>query len=347
MTKKIRENLLILLISNIITIILFVTAPYIIRVVTSTNATENNNLMLSPLPILLYLILLSLLVCIITVLYRLHTEKRIIINNSITSLQPATSEKNKAEIMREIYKNKQDHLEVNRYEAIKEYTYTVFSPYMLFYANHPLEGARVLACPCMTETYEKKFYGSEPIFIYDKNNSENRPVRGVHNNVLRRWNAFPALLRDTFIQEFSSVCLHDQNKRKLERQWQNIIQQLRDMLVVCPRCKEETFVENPNAAQCMCCGKPFTISGIMKINDRKILLTPEKKVYIDMDNKPDIQVISIPGDRYPVQLKNITTNNWVVETPSGKIKPIEPNKAMPVKVGLKVSLTGAIKGEII
>ena len=103
MTKKIRENLLILLISNIITIILFVTAPYIIRVVTSTNATENNNLMLSPLPILLYLILLSLLVCIITVLYRLHTEKRIIINNSITSLQPATSEKNKAEIMREIY----------------------------------------------------------------------------------------------------------------------------------------------------------------------------------------------------------------------------------------------------
>lgn len=130
MTKKIRENLLILLISNIITIILFVTAPYIIRVVTSTNATENNNLMLSPLPILLYLILLSLLVCIITVLYRLHTEKRIIINNRITSLQPATSEKNKAEIMREIYKNKQDHLEVNRYEAIKEYTYTVFSPYM-------------------------------------------------------------------------------------------------------------------------------------------------------------------------------------------------------------------------
>ena len=37
-----------------------------------------------------------------------------------------------------------------------------------------------------------------------------------------------------------------------------------------------------------------------------------------MDNKPDIQVISIPGDRYPVQLKNITTNNWVVETPSAK-----------------------------
>lgn len=122
MTKKIKENLLILLISNIITIILFVTAPYIFRVVTNVKATENNDLILFHLPTLLYLILLSLLVCIITVLYRLHTDKRIIINNSITSLQSTTLEKDKADIMREIYKNKQDHLEVNRYEAIKEYT---------------------------------------------------------------------------------------------------------------------------------------------------------------------------------------------------------------------------------
>ena len=29
--------------------------------------------------------------------------------------------------------------------------------FLLFYANHPLEGARVLACPCMTEKYEKQF----------------------------------------------------------------------------------------------------------------------------------------------------------------------------------------------
>lgn len=27
--------------------------------------------------------------------------------------------------------------------------------FMLFYANHPFEGAKVVACPCMTETFEK------------------------------------------------------------------------------------------------------------------------------------------------------------------------------------------------
>lgn len=219
--------------------------------------------------------------------------------------------------------------------------------FLLFYANHPLEGACVLACPCMTEKYEKQFYGSEPIFIYDKVNANNRPVRGVHNNVLRRWNAFPAILRETFTQEFSSECLSDPNKRKLERQWQNVIQQIRDMLVVCPECKDETFVEDANTPKCMCCGKPFDIAGTLQINDRKVLLTPNTKVYVDMDNKPDIQVINVPGDRYPIQLRNITTNNWVVETPSGKIRSVDPNMAMPVKAGLKVNLTGAIKGVII
>ncbi len=219
--------------------------------------------------------------------------------------------------------------------------------FLLFYANHPLEGARVLACPCMTEKYEKQFYGSEPIFIYDKEHDNNRPVRGVHNNVLRRWNAFPALLRDTFTQEFSTECLNDPSKRKLERQWQSVIQQLRDMLVVCPECKDETFVEDSSAPKCMCCGKSFPIAGVLQINDRNVLLTSGTKVYVDMDNKPDIQVVSVSDDRYPVQLKNITTNNWVVETPSGKLRTIEPNMTMPVKAGLKVNLTGAIKGIII
>ena len=75
--------------------------------------------------------------------------------------------------------------------------------FMLIYLNHPLEGARVAACPCMTENNEKKFYGSEALFIYDKDNNTNLPVRGVHTNVIRRWPAFPQLLRDTFMEQLS------------------------------------------------------------------------------------------------------------------------------------------------
>lgn len=219
--------------------------------------------------------------------------------------------------------------------------------FLLFYGNHPLEGARVLACPCMTEKYEKQFYGSDAIFIYDPQNKSNLPVRGVHNNVMRKWPAFPELLRTAFVREFSQECLTNPDKRCLERDWQKTIQKVRDMLVVCPLCKEETFVENAQSPRCVCCGNEFNVTGTLKINDRHVLLTADTKVYIDMDNKPDIHVISVPGDRYPVQLKNITSSNWTVETPSGKLKAVEPNHSMPVKAGLKISFSGTIKGEII
>lgn len=219
--------------------------------------------------------------------------------------------------------------------------------FLLFYGNHPLEGARVLACPCMTESHEKKFYGNEAVFIFDEDKSENRPVRGVHNNVIRRWPAFPAVLRDTFIKEFSEGCLKNPNTRLIESGWQKVIQELRDTLVVCPICGDETFVEDFNSPKCMCCDKSFALSGGLKISNRTIPLTPGTKVYIDMDNKPDVQVVIISGDKYPVQLKNITTNNWTVETPSGKLKQIEPGQSMPVKAGLKVTFIGTTKGEII
>lgn len=219
--------------------------------------------------------------------------------------------------------------------------------FLLFYSNHPFEGSRVLACPCMTEKFEKQFYGSEPVFIYDYDNASNRPVRGVHNNVLRRWMVFPEILRETFTCEFGKDCLDNPSKRKLERQWQSVIQKIRDMLVVCPECGEETFVNDDNNPKCMCCGKSFEISGALKINDRKVLLTPKTKVYVDMDNTPDIQVLSVPGDVFPVQLRNTTKNVWTVETPSGKLKSVDPNATMPLKGGLKINLNATTKAELI
>ena len=218
--------------------------------------------------------------------------------------------------------------------------------FMLFYANHPFEGARVLACPCMTEKFEKQFYGEEAVFIYDKDDNSNRPVRGVHNNVLRRWMLLPGILREAFTTEFSKEKLADPTKRITEREWQKIIQSLRDMLVVCPHCGEENFVEEPTSPKCMACKRDFSISGTLQIKNRSILLTPKTNVYIDMDNKPDIMVFGVPGDKYPVQMRNVTAETWVVETQSGKLKQIQPNETMPVRAGLKISI-GQNKGQLI
>ena len=220
--------------------------------------------------------------------------------------------------------------------------------FMLFYANHPFEGAKVVACPCMTEAYEKKFYGSEAIFIYDKDNNANRPVRGIHQNAIRRWPVFPAVLRDAFIEEFSVDKLKNPTKRMLEQNWKKIIEQARDELIVCPSCNEETFVEGSSAVgKCVNCGKPIDLSQRLIIGTRSLPLTPKTEIFIDNDNQPDAVVSKDTNGILLIQ--NTSPDKWTVETPSGKIKVVESQSIMPVKTGLKITFTVngvPFKGEI-
>lgn len=220
--------------------------------------------------------------------------------------------------------------------------------FMLFYANHPFEGAKVVACPCLTESYEKKFYGSEAVFIYDPTDKSNLPVRGIHQNVIRRWSVLPKLLRDTFTEEFSQNKLMNPNTRILEQQWQKIISQLRDELIICPNCGEETFVEVDGcASKCMNCGKTIDVSNRLLIANRSLALTPKTELYIDNSN--DVDGVVVTDSNGLALIKNVSKDDWTVETPSGKIKIVAPQTCMPVKSGLKITfnLNGmAYKAEI-
>lgn len=219
--------------------------------------------------------------------------------------------------------------------------------FMLFYANHPFEGAKVVACPCMTESFEKKFYGSEALFIYDPKNKSNLPVKGIHQNVIRRWPAFPKRLRDTFIQEFSEEMLKNPTKRMIEQSWEKIIASLRDTLVVCPHCGEETFIDEDNAEhKCMNCGKSIPIANSLQIASRTLLLTNNTKLYLDHDNTPDARVVLHPQDSSLLLIQNLSQDTWTAETPSGKVKSVAPKELMPIKTGIKISFSSTCKGEI-
>ncbi|MDL2244470.1 protein kinase [Parabacteroides sp. OttesenSCG-928-J18] len=217
--------------------------------------------------------------------------------------------------------------------------------FMLFYANHPFEGAKVVGCPCMTESYEKKFYGSEAVFIYDPTDKSNRPVQGIHHNVIKRWPAFPVVLRDTFIQEFSQEKLQNPQVRMIEQKWEKLINNLRDSLVVCPNCKEETFVASDG--KCMNCCKSLGIIPYMKLADRQILLTSGTNLYIDNDNIPDCLVEVNPNDKTMLLIKNISPHAWTAETSSGKLKIVLPNECVPVKNGIKITFDKSYNCEIV
>lgn len=208
--------------------------------------------------------------------------------------------------------------------------------FMLFYANHPFEGSKVVACPCMTESYEKRFYGSEALFIYDPTDKSNLPVRGIHQNVIRRWPVLPQLLRDTFIEEFSQDKLKNPSTRMIEQNWEKIISAVRDSLVVCHHCGEETFVNTANTSdKCMNCGKDVDLSKRLIVNNRSLPLTDKTTIYIDNDNTPD-GVVTTDSNGFML-VKNVSTETWTVETPSGKVKTVAPQEILPVKAGLKIT----------
>lgn len=220
--------------------------------------------------------------------------------------------------------------------------------FMLFFANHPFEGAKVVACPCMTEAFEKKFYGSDALFIYDPTDKTNLPVRGVHQNVIKRWPVFPAMLKDAFIQQFSQEKLKNPTTRMIEQEWQKLIAKVRDSLVICPSCKEETFIDiTSNQSKCMNCGCIINTGKYIKIGTRSLILTPNTKLYIDNDNIADAIVVTNPQDNAMLLIQNISNQKWTAETPSGKIKEVEPKGFMPVKAGIKISFSSTSKGEII
>ncbi len=211
--------------------------------------------------------------------------------------------------------------------------------FMLFYANHPFEGAKVVACPCMTETFEKKFYGNEALFIYDPDDKSNRPVLGIHKNVIKRWNVFPKLLRDTFSEEFSQSKLKNPQERKNDWEWLKVISAVRDGLVVCHHCAGETFVDASKAKhKCMNCGKEVDLQKRLVVGKRSLPLTKNTPVYMGDGNAP-VGIVTTDSNGFMI-IKNISNETWGVETPNGKVKTVAPHEILPVKEGLKINFRG-------
>lgn len=112
--------------------------------------------------------------------------------------------------------------------------------YMLFFISHPLEGRRVHTCPCLTNTYLRKFFAESPVFVYDPNDSTNRPVKGVDCNAITLWPLYPKSLQDLFVRSFTQG-LHDAGYRVRENEWVDCFNQMLDNIVSCPFCGGEQF----------------------------------------------------------------------------------------------------------
>ena len=225
--------------------------------------------------------------------------------------------------------------------------------FILFYYNRPFEGKRVIECRCMTENMEKEFFGYNAIFIMDPFDDSNRPVPGLHTNVIRRWGLFPQMLENLFTQAFSKESILQPHKRVIDREWMECFIGLRSMLAKCTFCGGETFIEpDKHDLVCIDCNKSIPKPMVLKIGNYRIPLFTGQKIYnIQLPIEGDINAVvgevvinSISGR---LGIKNYSSFSWQAFDPVGIIHDINPECGMPIKNEVSIKFKTTIKGLII
>lgn len=211
--------------------------------------------------------------------------------------------------------------------------------FRLLLRGDPLEGGKVLKSVCLTEEAERRHYGFEPIFVYDPDNDSNRPVRGVHNNIIKFWRIMPDYIREAF--EFSfTVGLNEPSKRLIEKQWLDLLKRLRGDITACP-CGIQNFlpaVETDDEGKLICpCGthysKPLSLVGAKT----SVLLFDGAKLFNE-DVELEAEVVRNKKNPALWGLKNHGAESWNCTLPNGEEKQIESGKAAPIFVGTSISI---------
>lgn len=231
--------------------------------------------------------------------------------------------------------------------------------FYLFHVHHPLEGQKEASIKCFDLPAMTQLYGTEPLFIFDPVNNANQPVPGVHDNALAYWPLYPQSLRERFTQAFTTG-LHDPHSRVRESEWRATLMSLRDAILYCGHCGAENFYDGEalraNGGQpgaCWSCRKPVTLPFRLRLGRDVILLNHDTQLYphhVDPQRRYDLSQPIAAVQQHPQNpnlwgLNNQSAAKWVITTPDGTIRDVEPGRSAGLAAGVKINF-GPVEGEI-
>lgn len=231
--------------------------------------------------------------------------------------------------------------------------------FYMFIMNHPLEGKKESEIRCLDLPAMNKLYGTDPLFIFDPNDTSNRPVPGYQDNALELWPIYPEFLQDLFVRSFTDGIKDPSNGRVRESEWRSAMVKLRDSIVYCT-CGMENFYDldalkksNGKPGSCWHCGKELRYPPRIRIDKNIVMLNHDTEIFphhIDFDRiydftVPIAKVVQNPKDPSIWGIRNLTQNSWVATTKDNKIIDVEPGKTVTLSIGTKINF-GKSDGEI-
>lgn len=223
--------------------------------------------------------------------------------------------------------------------------------FKLLFRGDPMEGEKVVKDVCLTESSELRHYGQDAVFVYDPDNATNRPVRGIHDNVIKFWRIYPKYIREAFILSFTQG-ITDPNKRIIENEWQKLFIRLRSEIIMCV-CGRTNFTSmfskvDEKTFRCPKCGAEFLTLGFDNRDNRMPLYVGCRFYKCEIDPDCD-DFLTVAGELVENKLKpgvlgikNCTEDTWQAKLPDGKFYPIQPGKGFPIWKDLEVDF-GKVK----
>jgi len=225
--------------------------------------------------------------------------------------------------------------------------------FYMFMLNHPLEGKLEANIKCMDIPAMNKLYGTNPLFIFDPNNRDNRPLEGYQDNALIFWELYPNFIKELFTDSFT-IGLSQPNKRVTEKQWMDALVNLMFCILPCS-CGSEVFyddeiVRNGAAITCWNCKKALQTPFSIVIDKNRVLLLSNTRLYAHhLSGNYDIetvaaQVLQNPNNPNLWGIRNEGKENWTYVKDDGTQVPVAPGQTAAIAKGAKINF-GRFVGE--
>jgi len=225
--------------------------------------------------------------------------------------------------------------------------------FMLLFANHPLEGRlTVKDNDITTENDEKKFYGTDPVFIFDPKDTRNAPNKLTSANAIKLWGLVPEYIRNLFVDAFEHDRLHGKKPQLLESTWLKAFVRWRSEIIKCS-CGNENYAEPTGGFTCSC-GKVRRIPARLKFPKEEAPLYPGVELFACQTNADSddfrtktAEVITNPKDPKILGIKNLSDVVWTVTGADGVSAPKGKNEVVRIANGTTIGFRSNFAAEII
>ena len=226
--------------------------------------------------------------------------------------------------------------------------------FYMFMLNHPLEGRREAQIKCMDIHAMNQLYGTDPLFIFDPDNRDNRPLAGYQDNALIFWDLYPGQLKELFTTSFT-VGLEQPNRRITESKWMETFSNLMSGIMICQNCSAEVFYdpqkeENGVMHTCWGCQNTVPVPSKLVIGRNIILLMSTTKIYKHhIDGSRDMEtvvgeVVQNPNNPNLWGIKNLSGDNWTYIKADGTQVPVVTGRSAAIAKDAKIDF-GQLIGE--